>query len=436
MKSICYSHKFFLLAAHLLLLSIFVTSCNSLPLGTATPNIPTKEITEISNTIFTELPLGPTSTIETTPTIGSSFFKNLKQSLKKGTYIVYQNQGGWRIKEITESEVQDIPEIKSALSTAVALSPDESLAAFTTGPGNITIYNLITGQVKSYINPKVDFIAKMVWMQNIKNNTLLYMGTPEEFFIPDASMNLYGLSYESNDTYAILDYIHNEKFEHFVNFSLSNDGNWLALLVPQYSAIVAPDPGYQIFLMNTSCQKKPESCFQAVRLVGDGSYVSWSPDNDLTWICEKETELCMIDKQNITDSSEYEAVNHFFSVRNKKINHFLWSPDRKNIAFSIKNPSTGNNNDSSTTISILSIEDGKVKEIEKSLSNLVIEAWSWDSRYLFYTKSNGFTSPQGNIGVMMPITEIFVFDTLAGKGFDFIASSNGPEVFGFTFSEK
>jgi len=276
----------------------------------------------------------------------------------------------------------------------------------------------------------------MIWMQNNSNSTLLYMGTPEEFSIPDASMNLYGLSYESNETYTILDYINNQRFEHLVNISLSGDGNWLALLVPQHSVMVAPDPGYQVFLMNTSCLKEPESCYQAVRLVSDGSNASWLPDNDLTWICENGTELCLLENQSLANSSEYKNVTHFFSVRNKKIDHFLWSPDGKNIALSIKNPSTGNNNDSSTTISILSVEDGKIKEIKKSLSNLVVEAWSQDSRYLFFSKSNGFTSPQGDIGVMMPISEIFVFDTLTGTAFDFIASSHGPEVLGFSLSGK
>ncbi len=232
-------------------------------------------VTGTPETISTSYPTAaPTSTIIPTP------FNDIRKTLAPNTYAVYWSQGTWYLKGLTEvNRTELITGIISEVNTNLELSPDNNQVAFSSSSGKLSIYNLHTGEIASYYNPEVNSIEELEWLPN--SDTILYLGTPEEIWVPDSNVGLYSVSLKSKELDTLLDWKDNhDLFRYGLHgITLSKDGKWLSFYASRLSEMMAPDPEYGVYLINTGCLQNPTTCSETVRFIGDGYSPAWSPGN-------------------------------------------------------------------------------------------------------------------------------------------------------------
>ncbi|HEY9708826.1 MAG TPA: hypothetical protein V6D48_11540, partial [Oculatellaceae cyanobacterium] len=279
------SHKNWLfpwLAGLLLILASCVSPGTS---SMSTPSVSTT-IPVLSET---RLPtINPVAT--STPTVA---FTDPRKKLSSGLYIAYWSENTWWLRGVNgTSSLQLIPGKESELYTDIQISSNSNRVVFSNTPGKVSIYDQNTGELSTYLNSKVRYAYQFQWL--LDGNTLLYLGTPEQYWIPDAQVGIYSISTLTGETNAIVSW-GDQRFPFgLANLSLSPDGHWLAFDAPLNSEVAAPDPGYQVYLMDTSCLSKPESCIEAIYLVSSGSKPGWSSNGRLWWVCSQgdSSALC------------------------------------------------------------------------------------------------------------------------------------------------
>ncbi len=387
--------------------------------------------TNIQETI---LMVSPTRT--KAPVIEITPYRSILKKLKPDIYLVYWSNNTWHIKGHVASESSKIeltPGITSKINTGLELSPDNNSIAFSNSAGNLSIYNLLTGSLKSYANPNVNDIYELEWLTN--GDTILYLGTPEEIWVPDSNVGLYNVSIKHQTVNTIFDWKkESELFKYGLRgITSSKDGKWLAFYAPQLSEIMAPDPKYSVYIMDLSCLQASERCSQAIQLVGSGISPAWSPDGKLGWICKNENSsaLCITDVNQPTPSQVLFDVFNITTSQETSFSTFSWSPDGKWLAIDIEKSSGINNTNNSPAYVLITSLDGKeiIKVTSDSGTDTFQEGWSPDGQYLAYSNVIGYTEPYGDIGVKFPVSDLFLYNLQNGKAIDLFEETNTREVF-------
>lgn len=364
-------------------------------------------------------------------------FVDFRDGLLSGPYIAYWSQNTWYVKGLDgSSSMQLVTKITSELNTDIQPSPDGNLVAFSNTAGQLSISDLRTGELTSYSNPNVNGIYEFEWVPD--SSTLLYLGTPEELWIPDSYVGIYGISLVSKQMFTVFDW-NNDMFEYGLSdMSISPDGRWLAFSTPRLSEMMAPDPKYAIYLMDTSCLQRPETCNESMRLVGDGHDPIWSSDGMLGWVCAEGTEsaLCVMDISALTQPQVILTTSDLKVSTDANFVDFSWSPDRNYIALTLQMHQSAKTSDVTKEVILIPMNGGQLIKITNSLVNEQWEGWSPDSRYLAYSQVLGYTEPYGEIGARSPITNLYVYDIQSGKKIDLIDIPNDREVFGFFMDIK
>jgi Tol biopolymer transport system component len=417
---------------------IFFFSFALLGCSQNTPTIPTPTSTSIS--IATPMStFTPRATPTFIPTQIPKLFVDIRETLAPDIYIVYWSQNTWYIKGLNGHENKQLmPNISSEINTILELSPDGNQVAFSSTAGELSTYDLRSGILKSYTNPKVNGIYTIAWLSN--GNTILYSGNLRDTELPDEPVGIYGVSLETDTTFTILN-PGDERFKYGIrDLKLSKDTQWLAFYAPRLSTIFAPNPEYSIYTMDLDCLETPETCNETIQRIGDGTSPAWSSDGILGWDCssDNKSKLCYINIDGLREPQTLFDISKITSSPKISFADFSWSPDGKYIAVNLVKPRENNiANDVIIYVTIISSDGKHVIEVTSlSDSESYWEGWSPDSRYLAYSNFLGYTEPYGEVGVRSPITYIYLYDIQSKTRIDLVDISSDREVFNFFITIK
>lgn len=391
---------------------------------------PTGTLTALPSPLPTiELTQSPTAVSSPTPV-----FVDSRETLSPGMYAVYWNKDTWYIKGLGESDSRIlIPSAISDLYTEMELSPDGNLVAYSEAGGRILIYDFRTSQIKSFVNPKVTQIMEIVWARDGK--TLYYLGTRETVWIPDSNLGLYGISFNRDKTYSIIDW-DNSKFRHdgLHGLALSENGRWLTFYAPTMSEMMAPDPKYAIYIMDTNCTNDPMSCINSTDMIGDGDMPDWSPDGKLSWVCSSNA-LCKADADSIQSTKQvFLTTDDLGTKMDAVLFHYLWSPDGRYLAVTVENPKSAYENVSSEVF-FYSFDEKRSIKISNTPNQLdYVMGWSPDSRYLAFERNVGYTEFVDDLGIRFVEYDIYIYDVVTGQIVDQIESAGNRQEFMFFMS--
>jgi len=384
----------------------------------------------------------PLPTIELTqsPTAASSptpVFVDSRETLSPGMYAVYWNKDTWYIKSLGESDSRIlIPSAISDLYTEMELSPDGNLVAYSDTGGRISIYDFFTGDTRAFTNDKASHIFDITWVRDEKS--LYYLATNEKFWFPDANVGMYGVSLETEETSTII----SPDDQTFMNdglrgLALSEDGNWLAFYAPTMSEKMAPDPQYEVYLMDTICLQNKKSCVDSITTIGDGTNPTWSPDGKLAWVCTdgEWSAICVIDVNDLQSKAQIIlSASQLETTQDTKITSFSWSPDGNYISINLvrRESPSGIADFIEEKVVLFSIANNKLIKITNAPDQQESWAgWSPDSRYLAIERNAGYTEFVEGLGISFPEYDIYIYDIETGQIVDQIESAGDRQEFKF-----
>jgi Tol biopolymer transport system component len=380
----------------------------------------------------------PTSTISSaiefvgtsTPTIPAVDFVG---KLSHGLYLAYWSLDTWYIRSIGDAtSMVLLPGINSELYTDIQLSRDNSRIAFSDSIGEVSIYDLHTGLLATYPNSEISHAYQFQWLPD--GDTLLYLGTPEQYWIPDAQVGMYSISLQTGKTTKVVDWEDNRYQHGLDNLSISKDGKWLAFDAPQLSEMMAPDPEYAVYVMDLSCIENSEDCIEAISVVSDGYAPNWAPDGKLWWICSQQelSALCVAETQTFILLDAFVTASELTNSPEAVFSYFSWSPDGKYIAANVEQAQRSESDDTRDEIYLIPVDGGQpVRLTATSDKNQYLKSWSADGRYLAYCEILGYTEPQGELGMRFAITDLYLYDLQDNTKIDLVNTPSDREVFGF-----
>jgi Tol biopolymer transport system component len=358
---------------------------------------------------------------------------DVREKLSPGLYVAYWSQGTWYIREVGGSNsIQLMPGVTSEFYTDIRLSPDSDQVAFSNTAGQVSVYDLHTHKLTTYSNSEIKHAYQFQWSPD--GNTLLYLGTPEQYWIPDSQVGIYSILLSTGETSKVVSRV-DDRFRYGLgDLNLSKNGKWLAFDTPRLSEMMAPDPNYATYVMDTSCLANPETCTESIHLVGNGYAPDWSPDGRLWWSCslEKPSALCVTDMNILTSSDVFVTASELTNSSDAVFSYFSWSPDGKYVAMNVQKYRSGDSGDTRDEIYLMSTDSSQpIKVIAATDKNEYLEWWSPDSQYLAYSQILGYTEPQGDLGIRFSITDLYLYDVQNHTKIDFIDTPGEREVFGF-----
>jgi WD40 repeat protein len=419
-----------------LFISIFVlVSCvfeREVPTSTSLTPLSGPDLTATST--LTNLPA--TELASTSTPILSSV--DLREKLLPGLYLAYWSQGAWYIREVGGSNsMQLLPGISSNFYTDIRLSPDSDQVAFSNTSGQVSVYSLSTGKLTTYTNSEIRHAYQFQWLPD--GDTLLYLGTPEQYWIPDSHVGIYSISLLTGRTTKVVDWA-NDRFRYGLDdLNLSKNGKWLAFDAPRLSEMMAPDPNYATYVMDTSCLANPETCTESIHLVDDGYAPDWSPDERLWWSCpqEEQSALCVTEVNTPRSSEVFMTASQLTNSVDAVFSYLSWSPNGKYLAINVQKPQSGESGDTRDEVYLMPIDNNQpVKVTAATDKNEYLEGWSPDSQYLAYSQILGYTEPQGDLGIRFAITDLYFYDLQTNTKIDLVSAPGDREVFGFFVSIK
>jgi WD40 repeat protein len=376
----------------------------------------------------------PTDTLSITPTSTDSYM-DFRESLPPGTYIVYKIQDTWQVRKIgIEHAIPINLEIDTyILNRGFSLSHDENLIASTSSPGEISIFDICTGRKIHYKQAGQNYVFNLEWAPD--NNTLFYLGTPEDIYMPDVFVGIYGFSVTDKKPLVLVEFVNDIFMYGIHSMSTSPNGHWIAFRVPQMSVIHHPAPEYTVHLMNILCIQEPDSCSDSITQVGENFQPVWTPAGQLSWICSDNLALAIcvsdIDGEHLS-KIPIVPVDNSMGFQETQISSYTWSPDSKYVALVLDNLS------SSSSIYVFSVDDGKLTHVSEEIKRQrVFLAWSPDSRYFaYYEIVNHRSESYGEIELQVPIRKTYIYDVDTGTNMELIDSTIGQEEFGFFIQKK
>jgi Tol biopolymer transport system component len=365
-----------------------------------------------------------------TPTLG---FIDPRADLMLGAYLVFWHEGIWRIQGLQgSSNVPLMPQSRNSANTRIELSPDGNLVAFSDTPNELSVFNLQTGELISYPNPSLNGVFDIQWLS--EGNTLVYTANPREIQIPDDPVGVYGISRSTGETFTLID-PEDKRFAYGLHrLTASKDGRWLAFFAARQTEMLSLDPEYGIYLMDTSCLDRVESCSQSIRLVGDGYEPTWSPDGSLGWVCPDggESMLCVLNPDAPAPPRIFMTTGDLGWSQDTRFIDFSWSPDGRSIVLTTLSHQSAGSRDVMGDIYLIPASGGPPKRITDSQEvKGSWEGWSPDSRYLVFSQDLGYSEPFGEVGARRPITDLYVYDIQNGKTTDLLNDTDSSEIFGF-----
>ncbi|MBN2115863.1 MAG: PD40 domain-containing protein [Anaerolineales bacterium] len=326
-----------------------------------------------------------------------------------------------------------LPDIKSDFYTEIEVSPDGNKVVFVSTPGQISVYDFRTSALTTYPNSEVNYAYDFTWLSN--GDMLLYLGTIEESWLPDARFGIYSVSLLTGKTFKVADWT-DDRFQYGLHhIRLSKDDQWLVLDAARISEYyAAQDSDFVVYMLETVCLVSPQTCGESIRLVGDGHYPEWSPDGRLWWVCPQGTRsaLCVAEVDSLESPQVFLTVSVLGKSADAKFYGFAWSPDGEYAAIAVKQDKPNDPDHKRSEIFLIPADGSRpVRVTAASDENEYLEGWSPNSKYLVYSQVIGYTEPQGELGGRALITDLYLYDVKTRTKFDFVDASGDREVFGF-----